>query len=86
MTDKTKTIIVFSDTSEMYPRYFVVDGDKRHLHEVLINGDSDEKDIDELNAIVYDENWYYRRSHSEFPAHLFNMLDPVYVIHAGFLA
>lgn len=85
-----QTIIIFTDTGEMFPRYFVVPGDFRHLHEVLINGDSDEELVDQLNTIVYDEKWNYNLNHDKFPTALLggdvDGTPVVHVIHAGFIA
>jgi hypothetical protein len=53
--EKPKTLVMYVayDQSESWPIFFLVDGDYRHLDMVCINGDSTDQEIDELNKLIF---------------------------------
>lgn len=55
-----KTLVVFEEFDRP-AKVFILIGDYRHLHGVLINGvESDEEKQQELNDLIYDENGRHR--------------------------
>lgn len=79
-----KTAIVYFEVPE-YVRYFVVDGDYSHLHEVYVNSvNSDEKLQQELNDLVYGSDGYVQLKMltvQEFAQHI---REGAVLIEAGF--
>jgi hypothetical protein len=66
-------------------KFFVVDGDYRHLNNIYINGSDDDEKLDQLNEILaYDDAGKPKVTMlTEFPAQ--DVKDGAFVIVAGFL-
>lgn len=54
---KAKTLFFFDNFGESDNFFFELEGDYAHLDKTYINCTDDEEKIDELNSLVYDDQW-----------------------------
>jgi hypothetical protein len=77
-----KTVVIF-DELEGDLQFFVFDGDIKHLDRVYINSDHDQKLIDELMDLIYEDDGDRKVEFlSEFPIE--EVKNGAQVITAGF--
>ena len=62
-----KTVIIFDDC-EANIRFFVVTGSFAHLDGKYINGNATDEEVDQINKLVYDEEYRYLPSVEHWPA------------------
>jgi hypothetical protein len=81
-----KTIIIYETFTDPI-KFYVIDGDYSHLNGVYSNGDAEETAQDELNNLVFNEDWTYKPAYNDFPQHVFEEHNAcaVSVIVCGFL-
>ena len=83
-----KTIIIFDQCGQEDIKFFVIDGDYRHLDRIYVNSYINEEKTNELCDLIFDEGSgeIKLESFPNFPVNaLFNDHSGVFVIVAGFL-
>jgi hypothetical protein len=86
-----KTIVMYCDTGEVFPKYFILDGDYTWANNLIINSLAETKEEDEmqeaLSHIIWDENGNpLVTMQDEFPLQEFLNNDATYFIKVGFYA
>jgi len=78
-----KTVIIFDQCCQESLMFFVVEGDKRHLNGIYINGSDDEEKVDELNLLFYGTDGVVKLpAQLEFP--IIEVVNGAKVIVCGF--